>query len=127
MRLLVDEALLPWAEAWNVTRKTFAYTNHTLLPEALERWPLEVFGRVLPRILQIIYEINAQFLDEVRIRFLGDEERIARLSLIDETGERYVRMAHLACVGSHAINGVAALHSELLKTDVLKDFYELWP
>jgi glycogen phosphorylase len=127
MRLLVDEALLPWAEAWNVTRKTFAYTNHTLLPEALERWPLEVFGRVLPRILQIIYEINAQFLDEVRIRFLGDEERIARLSLIDETGERYVRMAHLACVGSHAINGVAKLHSELLKTDVLKDFYELWP
>jgi glycogen phosphorylase len=127
MRLLVDEALLPWAEAWNVTRKTFAYTNHTLLPEALEHWPLEVFGRVLPRILQIIYEINAQFLDEVRIRFLGDEERIARLSLIDETGERYVRMAHLACVGSHAINGVAKLHSELLKTDVLKDFYELWP
>jgi starch phosphorylase len=127
MRLLVDEALLPWAEAWNVTRKTFAYTNHTLLPEALEHWPLEVFGRVLPRILQIIYEINAQFLDEVRIRFMGDEERIARLSLIDETGERYVRMAHLACVGSHAINGVAQLHSELLKTDVLKDFYELWP
>jgi glycogen phosphorylase len=127
MRLLVDEALLPWAEAWNVTRKTFAYTNHTLLPEALEHWPLEVFGRVLPRILQIIYEINAQFLDEVRIRFLGDEERIARLSLIDESGERYVRMAHLACVGSHAINGVAKLHSELLKTDVLKDFYELWP
>jgi starch phosphorylase len=127
MRLLVDEALLPWAEAWNVTRKTFAYTNHTLLPEALEHWPLEVFGRVLPRILQIIYEINAQFLDEVRIRFLGDEERIARLSLIDESGERYLRMAHLACVGSHAINGVAQLHSELLKSDVLKDFYELWP
>jgi starch phosphorylase len=127
MRLLVDEALLPWAEAWNVTRKTFAYTNHTLLPEALEHWPLEVFGRVLPRILQIIYEINAQFLDEVRIRFMGDEERIARLSLIDESGERYVRMANLACVGSHAINGVAGLHSELLKTDVLKDFYALWP
>jgi starch phosphorylase len=127
MRLLVDDALLPWAEAWNVTRKTFAYTNHTLLPEALEHWPLAVFGRVLPRILQIIYEINAQFLDEVRIRFMGDEERIARLSLIDESGERYVRMAHLACVGSHAINGVAGLHSELLKTDVLKDFYELWP
>jgi glycogen phosphorylase len=127
MRLLVDEALLPWAEAWNVTRKAFSYTNHTLLPEALERWPLEVFGRVLPRILQIIYEINAQFLDEVRMRFLGDEERIARLSLIDEHGERYVRMANLACVGSHAINGVAELHSELLKTDVLKDFYELWP
>ena len=127
MRLLVDEALLPWTDAWNVTRKTFAYTNHTLLPEALEHWPVEVFGRVLPRILQIIYEINAHFLEEVRIRFLGDEERIVRMSLIDETGERYVRMAHLACAGSHAINGVAALHSELLKRDVLKDFYEMWP
>jgi starch phosphorylase len=127
MRLLVDDALVPWADAWQVTCKTFAYTNHTLLPEALERWPLEMFGRVLPRHLQIIYEINAQFLEEVRIRFLNDEARIARLSLIDETGERYVRMAHLACVGSHAINGVAGLHSELLKRDVLKDFYELWP
>jgi starch phosphorylase len=127
MRLLVDDALLQWEEAWKVTCRTFAYTNHTLLPEALERWPLEVFGRVLPRHLQIIYEINARFLEEVRMRFLGDEARIARLSLIDETGERYVRMAHLACVGSHAINGVAELHSELLKRDVLKDFYELWP
>jgi glycogen phosphorylase len=127
MRLLVDEAQLPWTDAWNVTRKTFAYTNHTLMPEALERWPIEVFGRVLPRILQIIYEINAHFLEEVRIRFLGDEERIVRMSLIDETGERYLRMAHLACVGSHAINGVATLHSELLKSDVLKDFYEMWP
>src|ERR1700723_1751719 len=127
MRLLVDEAVLPWAEAWKVTCRTFAYTNHTLLPEALERWPIEVFGRVLPRILQIIHEINARFLEEVRIRFLGDEARIVRMSLIDETGERYVRMAHLACGGSHAINGVAELHSELLKRDVLKDFYELWP
>jgi len=127
MRLLVDEALLPWADAWNVARRTFGYTNHTLLPEALERWPIEVFGRVLPRILQIVYEINAHFLEEVRMRFLGDEARIARMSIIDESGERYVRMAHLACVGSHAINGVAALHSELLKSDVLKDFYELWP
>jgi glycogen phosphorylase len=127
MRLLVDEGLMPWADAWRVTRQTFAYTNHTLLPEALERWPIEVFGRVLPRILQIIYEINAHFLEEVRIRFLGDEARIQRMSIIDETGERYVRMAHLACVGSHAINGVAALHSELLKRDVLKDFYEMWP
>ena len=120
MRLLVDESLLPWADAWKVTCQTFAYTNHTLLPEALERWSLEVFGRVLPRHLQIIYEINAQFLEEVRMRFLGDEARIARMSLIDETGERYVRMAHLACVGSHAINGVAELHSELLKRDVLE-------
>jgi len=127
MRLLVDDAVLSWSEAWKVTGKTFAYTNHTLLPEALERWPLEVFSRVLPRHLQIIYEINSHFLEEVRIRYFGDEARIARLSLIDESGERYVRMAHLACVGSHAINGVAELHTELLKHDVLKDFYELWP
>ncbi|MGO9989842.1 MAG: glycogen/starch/alpha-glucan phosphorylase [Steroidobacteraceae bacterium] len=127
MRLLIDEYVLPWDEAWNITCRTFAYTNHTLLPEALERWPLEVFGRVLPRHLQIILEINAHFLEEVRIRFLGDEERSRRMSLIEESGERYVRMAHLACVGSHAINGVADLHTELLKRDVLKDFYELWP
>ena len=127
MRLLVDEYVMPWEDAWAVTRRTFAYTNHTLLPEALERWSIEVFGKVLPRHLEIVYEINARFLDEVRIRFLGDEARLARLSLIDESGERFVRMAHLACVGSHAINGVAELHSELLKTDVLKDFYELWP
>jgi glycogen phosphorylase len=127
MRLLVDEYVLPWDDAWEITQRTFAYTNHTLLPEALEQWPLGLFGRVLPRHLQIIYEINVRFLDEVRIKFLGDEARLSRLSLINEGGERYVRMAHLACVGSHAINGVAELHSELLKQDVLKDFYELWP
>jgi starch phosphorylase len=127
MRLLIDEYVLPWDQAWSITRKTFAYTNHTLLPEALERWSLGLFSKVLPRHLEIIYEINARFLDEVRIRFFGDEDRIARLSLIEENGARYVRMAHLACVGSHAINGVAELHSELLKQDVLKDFYELWP
>jgi starch phosphorylase len=127
MRLLVDDALLEWAEAWRVTCRTFGYTNHTLLPEALERWPLEIFGRVLPRHLQIIQEINAQFLEDVRTRFRGDEARVARMSLIDESGERYVRMAHLACVGSHAVNGVAELHSDLLKHEVLKDFYEMWP
>jgi starch phosphorylase len=127
MRLLVDENGMDWATAWDITRRTFAYTNHTLLPEALERWPLAIFGRVLPRHLEIIYEINAQFLDEVRMRFLGDEERVARLSLIDESGERYVRMAHLACVGSHTINGVAELHSQLLLEDVLRDFHALWP
>jgi glycogen phosphorylase len=127
MRLLIDEHALPKAEAWAVTRQTFAYTNHTLLPEALERWQLEVFGRVLPRHLQIIYDINAQFLEEVRMRFLGDEDRIRRMSIIDESDQRYVRMAHLACVGSHAINGVAALHTELLQRDVLTDFYDLWP
>jgi starch phosphorylase len=127
MRLLVDEYVLPWDEAWAITQRTFAYTNHTLLPEALEQWPMGLFEKVLPRHLQIIFEINVRFLDEVRIKFLGDEARLARLSLINEHGERYVRMAHLACVGSHAINGVAELHSELLKQDVLKDFYDLWP
>ncbi len=127
MRLLSDENGLPWAQAWDITRKTFGYTNHTLLPEALERWPLELFKRVLPRHLEIIYEINARFLDEVRRRWFGDDARVARMSLIDESGERYVRMAHLACVGSHAINGVAALHTELLKADVLHDFHDLWP
>jgi starch phosphorylase len=127
MRILVDEHLVPWNEAWSITGKAFAYTNHTLLPEALERWSVEVFGRVLPRHLEIIHDINAQFLEEVRMRFLGDDERIRRMSIIDENGERYVRMAHLACIGSHAINGVAGLHTELLERDVLKDFYELWP
>ncbi len=127
MRLLVDESLLQWADAWAVACRTFAYTNHTLLPEALERWPLQVFARVLPRHLQIIEEINARFLEEVRVRFPGDEARIGRMSLIDENGERYVRMAYLACVGSHAINGVAKLHTHLLERDVLKDFYEMWP
>jgi starch phosphorylase len=127
MRLFLDEYAMPWDEAWEITQKTFGYTNHTLLPEALECWPLGLFARVLPRHLQIIFEINTRFLDVVRLRFYGDEERIARMSLIGEGGERYVRMAHLACVGSHAINGVAELHSRLLKQDVLKDFYELWP
>jgi starch phosphorylase len=127
MRLLVDENAIEWDEAWSITSRTFAYTNHTLLPEALERWALPVFGKILPRHLEIIYEINARFLDEVRLRFFGDDERIARLSLIDESGPRYVRMANLACVGSHAVNGVAALHSRLLREDVLKDFNDLTP
>ena len=127
MRLFIDEYALAWDEAWGITRQTFAYTNHTLLPEALERWSLEVFGRVLPRHLEIIYDINAHFLQQARMRFLGDDDRIRRMSIIDEDGERYVRMAHLACVGSHAINGVAQLHTELLERDVLKDFHEMWP
>jgi starch phosphorylase len=127
MRLLLDDYGLAWDEAWSITRHTFAYTNHTLLPEALERWPVDMFGYLLPRHLEIIYEINDRFLDEVRLRFLGDDDRVARMSLIDENDGRYVRMAHLACVGSYAINGVANLHSDLLKSDVLKDFYELWP
>ncbi len=127
MRLLVDEQLMEWNPAWEITRRTFGYTNHTLLPEALEQWPLDVFERILPRHLEIVYEINARFLDEVRIRFFGDEERIARLSLIGEHGGRYVRMANLAIVGSHAVNGVAKLHSDLLRQSVLQDFHDLWP
>jgi starch phosphorylase len=127
MRLLVDEHGLDWEAAWNVTTHTFAYTNHTLLPEALEKWPVPLFESILPRHLEIIYEINRRFLDLVRVQYLHDGEHIARLSIIDETGPRYVRMAHLACVGSHAINGVAALHSQLLQDTVLKDFHALWP
>jgi glycogen phosphorylase len=127
MRLLIDEHQLDWEEAWEITTKTFGYTNHTLLPEALESWSLPLFKRVLPRHLEIIYEINRRFLDEARFRFGADSERLARLSLIDEHGEKKVRMANLACVGSHAINGVAALHTELLKETVLSDFYALWP
>jgi glycogen phosphorylase len=127
MRLLVDEHGMEWDRAWSITRCTFAYTNHTLLPEALECWPVALLHKVLPRHLEIIYEINARFLDEVRVRFLGDERRVAALSLIDESGERHVRMAHLACVGSHAVNGVADLHSRLLRECVLKDFHALWP
>ncbi|MCC7082741.1 MAG: glycogen/starch/alpha-glucan phosphorylase [Burkholderiales bacterium] len=127
MRLLVDEHLLPWDEAWQVTQALFGYTNHTLLPEALETWPLGLFGRLLPRHLEIVFEINHRFLNEVRRRFPGDAARVARVSLIDETGEKSVRMAHLACVGSHAINGVAALHTRLLQQSVLQPFYEIWP
>jgi starch phosphorylase len=127
MRLLVDEHGLGWEEAWTVTRNTFAYTNHTLLPEALEKWTVGLFGALLPRHLEIVYEINRRFLDEVRAAFPSDDARVARLSLIDEGGPRYVRMANLTCVGSHRINGVAQLHSELLKKTVLRDFAELWP
>ncbi|MBI5526128.1 MAG: glycogen/starch/alpha-glucan phosphorylase [Deltaproteobacteria bacterium] len=127
MRLLVDEHEMAWEDAWEITTNTFAYTNHTLLPEALEKWPLPLFARVLPRHLEIIYEINRRFLDGVWQKYPDDIQKLQSLSLIDETGEKYVRMANLACVGSRAINGVAALHSELLKETVLKDFYELWP
>jgi starch phosphorylase len=127
MRLLVDVHALAWDKAWDITCRTMAYTNHTLLPEALECWTVALFGRVLPRHLEIVYEINARFLDEVRLHSLGDEQKVSALSLIDESGERYVRMAHLACVGSHAVNGVADLHTELLKRNVLGEFYKLWP
>ncbi|WP_343277577.1 glycogen/starch/alpha-glucan phosphorylase [Kamptonema sp. UHCC 0994] len=127
MRLLVDEHHLGWNRAWYITRNVFAYTNHTLLSEALERWPVSLFQRVLPRHLEIIYEINRRFLDEVKAKYPRDDARLERLSLIQEGQEKYIRMANLACVGSHSINGVAALHTELLKQDVLRDFNELWP
>jgi starch phosphorylase len=127
MRLLTDEYAMDWESAWSITHQSFAYTNHTLLPEALERWPVAILGRVLPRHLEIIYEINARFLDAVRLRFFADEERVRRMSIIDESSGRQVRMAHLACVTSHAVNGVAALHSQLLTQDVLRDFYEFVP
>jgi len=127
MRLLVDEHQIEWDRAWNITQRTCAYTNHTLLSEALEKWPLPLFGRLLPRHLEIIYEINRRFLDDVRLRHPGEDRLAGRLSLIDESGEKAVRMAHLACVGSHAVNGVAALHTELLKTTVLGDFHRVMP
>jgi len=127
MRLLVDEHAMDWDQAWEITQRTCGYTNHTLLAEALETWPLPLFGRLLPRHLEIIYEINRRFLDEVRRRHPSDENLVRRVSLIDEAGEKYVRMAHLATVGSHTINGVAALHTDLLKRTVLKDFYALAP
>ena len=127
MRLFVDEFRLGWDEAWDMTRRSIAYTNHTLMPEALETWPLPLMQRLLPRHVEIIYEINRRFLDEVRARFPGDEARAARMSLIGEHGDKQVRMAHLATVASHHVNGVAELHSKLLTETVLRDFAELWP
>src|SRR5262245_32723325 len=127
MRLLVDEHAMEWDQAWAITQQTCGYTNHTLLAEALERWPLPLFAKLLPRHLQIIYEINRCFLDDIRQRYPNDDQLIRRLSLVDEAGGKYVRMAHLASVGSHAINGVAALHTELLKQTVLSDFYRVAP
>jgi glycogen phosphorylase len=127
MRILLDEARLEWDEAWDLTRRTLAYTNHTLLPEALEKWPLGWFQALLPRHLEIILEINRRLLDDVRARFPGDEGRVARVSLIEEGAERKVRMANLAIAGSHSTNGVAAIHSGLLRTATVKDLAELFP
>ena len=127
MRILVDEQQVPWAEAWETTVAVCGYTNHTLLPEALEQWPVSLVARVLPRHLQIIYEINHRFLEGVRHRFPGDEARVQRMSLIAESGERSVRMAHLALVGSHKVNGVAALHSDLVRRTLFPDFHAMWP
>jgi starch phosphorylase len=127
MRILLDQAHLPWDQAWDITQRALAYTNHTLLPEALERWPVDLFETLIPRQLEIIYEINRRFLDDVRRRYPGDESRIQRVSVIEEGPTRRVRMAHLAVVGSHSTNGVAAIHSDLLRTRVLRDFAELFP
>ena len=127
MRLLIDVHGLGWDAAWDQVRRSISYTNHTLLPEALETWPLALVAQLLPRHLEIIYEINRRFLDEVRAQFPGDEARARRMSLIGEDGERTIRMAHLATVASHHVNGVAALHSRLLRETVLSDFAELWP
>jgi len=127
MRILLDDAHLGWDEAWDITRRTLAYTNHTLLPEALERWPIHYFEQMLPRHLEIIFEINRRFLDDVRARYPGDGERLTRVSLIEEGAEDKVRMANLAIVGSHSTNGVAAIHSELLRTMTVKDLAEQFP
>ena len=118
---------MPWDTAWEITRATFAYTNHTLMPEALERWPVSLLERVVPRHLQIIHEINRRFLDEAASIWPDDPERCARVSIIEDGCERQVRMAHLAIVGSHSINGVSELHSELVKTRLVPEFYQLWP
>lgn len=127
MRLLVDIYGLSWDKAWAITRSTMAYTNHTLLPEALERWPVKPFKRLLPRLLEIIFEINARFLAEVSHRWPLDIDRLRRMSLIEEGRGQYVRMAYLAIVGSYSVNGVAQLHSELLQKGLFWDFYALWP
>jgi glycogen phosphorylase len=127
MRLLVDERNLDWDQAWEITRNTCAYTNHTLMPEALERWPISLFQRVLPRHLQIVYEINQRFLESVKKVWSGQPAKLKAVSLIDESGERSIRMANLAIIGGHAVNGVAALHSDLVKHELLPEFYELWP
>ena len=127
MRILLDDAHLGWDQAWDLTKKTLAYTNHTLLPEALEKWPVELFEMFVPRHLEIIYEINRRLLDEVRLRFPGDDGRAARVSLVEEGRIKHVRMANLAIVGSHSTNGVAAIHSQLLRTTTVKDFAEMYP
>jgi starch phosphorylase len=127
MRILLDEQGLTWDESWEITRRTTAYTNHTLLPEALEKWPVRLFGQLLPRLLEIIYEINARFLTEVAQRWPMDSARLARMSLIEEGPEPQVRMAYLALVGCFSVNGVAALHTDLLKQGLFSDFNELWP
>jgi len=127
MRLLVDEHRIDWERAWDIVGHTMAYTNHTLLPEALEKWPVQMFQNLLPRLLEIIYEINARFLAQVAQRWPGDTDRLRRMSIIEEGNTPMVRMAYLAIIGSYSVNGVAELHSQLLKEGLFRDFYELWP
>ena len=127
MRVLIDQEALDWNAAWSIVQRSIAYTNHTLMPEALERWPVALFERLLPRHLQIIYEINQRFLWEAQLHWPGEADRLARVSIIEEAPRRQVRMAHLATVAAHSINGVAKMHSDLVKTDLLPDFHELWP
>lgn len=127
MRILVDENRLPWEQAWQITEQTFGYTNHTLLPEALEKWPVDLFERLLPRHLQIIYEINRRFLEHVAWLYPGDREKLRRVSIIEEGEQKQVRMAHLAIIGSHSVNGVSELHSRLITTSLVPDFYEMFP
>lgn len=127
LRILVDEKELAWDEAWDITRATLGYTNHTLVPEALEKWPVQLLETVLPRHLQLIHEINRRFLEQVSVAYPGDTERLKRMSLVDESTPKNVRMANLAVVGSHSINGVSAVHTRLIKTALVPDFYQLWP
>ena len=127
MRLLVDEHLVSWDKAWYITQNTFSYTNHTVLPEALQKWPLTLFSGILPRHLEIIYEINRRFIDEIWLKYPGNNDILSRISIIDESDQKYVRMSQLAALGSHAINGVSKIHSELLKNNILSDLHGLYP
>ena len=127
MRLLIDQHRLDWDKAWEITNRSVAYTNHTLLPEALEKWDLSLFRNLLPRHLELIYEINRRFLQQVRLKYPGNDSILWKLSIIDEEGGKAIRMAHLATIGAHHVNGVAALHSDLIKRQLLPEFAELWP
>ena len=127
MRLLLDDEMLPWEEAWDITSRTFGYTNHTILPEALEKWPVPMLEELLPRHMQIIFEINHRFLCQVDAKWPGDVERLAAMSIIEESQPKMVRMAHLAVVGSHVVNGVAEIHTALVKSRLFPEFNEMWP
>merc|ERR1712142_1455394 len=127
MRILLDEEHLSWDQAWKVTTRCCAYTNHTILPEALERWPVSMVAELLPRHLEIIYHINHLHMEKVKEKYGEDSEKLRQLSCVEEDGEKRINMAHLAIIGSHAVNGVAAIHSEIIKRDLFKDFAEMFP